>query len=274
MAHHDPASEPGGRLANEPVSEPAHGGGRLTAQHWPAISVVDIEGNGRNPPEIVEVAVLDFPSGLTHAQHRWSTLVRPGAGIPAFATTVHNLTDGDVSLSPTWAQVSGQFVQRTSGRWICGHHVATERSVLTHHLTPHLTRHLGLALKDRAHRRGDREEEQQGQQDQQAQQHEQAQQHQQRGEHWRPLGYLDTLKLARHLLPQAPAHGLHRLLELTGVPLSADWGRAHRATCDAVATALLAQHLITAFGLDWSTFHALCALSDKTADSPRGERLF
>ena len=103
VAHDDPASEPEGRLASEQLNQPgpAHGSGRLTAQHWPAISVVDIEGNGRNPPEIVEVAVLDFPAGLTHPQHRWSTLVRPRAGISAFATRVHGLTDGDVSLSPT-----------------------------------------------------------------------------------------------------------------------------------------------------------------------------
>ncbi|MCD0485212.1 3'-5' exonuclease [Streptacidiphilus sp. ASG 303] len=72
---------------------------------------------------------------------------------------------------------------------------------------------------------------------------------------WKPVGVIDTLRLARATWPDAPGHGLdalvtHAHLDTSGLP-----GQRHRASFDAGATALLLQALARSY----ATWDALAA---------------
>jgi DNA polymerase III epsilon subunit-like protein len=64
---------------------------------------------------------------------------------------------------------------------------------------------------------------------------------------WKPAGVLDTLRLARAVLPSLPKHGLDALITHTGIDMSGVPGQRHRAAFDAHATALLLLNLAASF---------------------------
>lgn len=64
-----------------------------------------------------------------------------------------------------------------------------------------------------------------------------------------PAKVIDTLRIARMILPGQPSYKLHRLAEAQGVPAPRDVGRgAHSAGYDAVLTAGLFARLVDAMG--------------------------
>jgi exodeoxyribonuclease X len=98
--------------------------------------VVDVEGNGRQPPEIIEIAVLPLTSGraATAAELRcW--LVRPARSItPIVTAKVHGITNADVADRPAWAPVADEVAAALSGRVLVAHNATVERRVLSGHL--------------------------------------------------------------------------------------------------------------------------------------------
>ncbi|MFI5527040.1 exonuclease domain-containing protein [Kitasatospora sp. NPDC051853] len=172
----------------------------MNTSTWPRLLVVDVEGNGQQPPDLVELAVVPVDGGQVRPEQARSTLIRPPQPITRFATGVHGLTDQDVAAAPAWPVIADQVLADLNGAWIVAHHASTEYTVLTRHLPT-----------------------------------------------WQPAGVLDTLRLARHLAPDAPGHGLDKIIPHLRIDLSAVPGQRHRAAFDAHATALLllalAQHL-------------------------------
>jgi exodeoxyribonuclease X len=65
---------------------------------------------------------------------------------------------------------------------------------------------------------------------------------------WRPVGVLDTLRLARATYPDVRRHTLDALIEHTSLDLSGAPGRRHRASYDAYATALLLLDMASHYG--------------------------
>ncbi|WP_214406246.1 3'-5' exonuclease [Pseudonocardia lacus] len=104
------------------------------------IVVVDVEGNGQQPPEIIEIAVLPLGGGVAGdeavAPNRLRTwLVRPRRPIaPVVTRTVHGISDRDVADSPTWSEVADEIAQALTDRVLVAHNAAVERRVLTAHL--------------------------------------------------------------------------------------------------------------------------------------------
>jgi len=100
------------------------------------VVVIDVEGNGRRPPEIIEIAVL--PMTTTHAAtvadlRTW--LVRPVTPITGIVTSkVHGITNADVADAPLWTEVADDIVASISGRVMVAHHAAVENRVLGAHL--------------------------------------------------------------------------------------------------------------------------------------------
>ncbi|MBG0823337.1 3'-5' exonuclease [Planomonospora sp. ID91781] len=74
---------------------------------------------------------------------------------------------------------------------------------------------------------------------------------------WEPAAVVDTLRLARAALPQAPGHSLDALPAHTGITVTDIPGRRHRAAFDAHATARL---LLTLAGR-YPTWDALTAVA-------------
>jgi DNA polymerase III epsilon subunit-like protein len=102
------------------------------------VIVVDVEGNGRQPPEIIEIALLPLSTGgiATPAQLR-TWLIRPEHPInPMVTRKVHGIADADVADAPRWGQVADQIATQLHGRVLVAHNATVERRVLGAHL-PH-----------------------------------------------------------------------------------------------------------------------------------------
>ncbi len=96
---------------------------------WEKAWVVDVEGNGATPPEIVEIALLELvdlrPSG--RAFH-W--LVKPEQPISAAVTRIHGLTDEDVHGAPSIDDIAEDIARWTDEGVIIGHNVRIELEVI------------------------------------------------------------------------------------------------------------------------------------------------
>lgn len=98
------------------------------------LAVVDVEGNGGQPPEIVEIAVLtlDEPVGRDHVS-TW--LVRPIQPItPLVTRKVHGISNADVADCPPWAQVADDIADLLTDRTLIAHNASVEHRVLGTHL--------------------------------------------------------------------------------------------------------------------------------------------
>ncbi len=174
----------------------------MTPAAWPRLVVADVEGNGANPPDLVEVAIVPVRNRAVDGSTARSWLIRPPAPIQTRVVRVHGITNTAVQSCPAWPEVADDVSHCLDGAWIAAHSASVEYNALSRHLPG-----------------------------------------------WRPLGVLDTLRLARATYPDAPRYGLDALLEYARIDLTDIPGKRHRAGYDAHATALLllemAQHYPT-----------------------------
>jgi DNA polymerase III epsilon subunit-like protein len=98
--------------------------------------VVDVEGNGRQPPEIVEIATLPLTgtSPVATSDLR-SWLVRPAQPITSIVTRkVHGIRNEDVACCPPWREIATDVSVALAGRALVAHNASVERRVLGEHL--------------------------------------------------------------------------------------------------------------------------------------------
>lgn len=96
--------------------------------------VVDVEGNGHNPPEIIELAALPVAGTVSYTDMR-SWLVRPQAPITAIVTrTVHGISNQDVADCPSWSDVAAEVSDTLRNRVLVAHGAHVENRVLRTHL--------------------------------------------------------------------------------------------------------------------------------------------
>ncbi|WP_369391132.1 exonuclease domain-containing protein [Streptomyces sp. CG1] len=102
---------------------------------WPArLLVVDVEGNGANPPDLVEVAALPIRDGRLDTTTAGAWLIRPPVPVTAFAAKVHGLTNEHLAQYPTWPEVRHGVREFLSDAWICAHNAHVDHRVLARHL--------------------------------------------------------------------------------------------------------------------------------------------
>ncbi|MGW0825208.1 3'-5' exonuclease [Streptomyces sp. NPDC002845] len=101
---------------------------------WPALLVVDVEGNGTNPPDLVEVAALPIRDGRPDKSTARAWLTRPNRPITPYATKVHGLSNQDLANKPAWAEIAQEVHGFLSTAWICAHNAHTDYRVMTAHL--------------------------------------------------------------------------------------------------------------------------------------------
>lgn len=96
--------------------------------------VVDVEGNGQTPPEIIEIALLPVDRGATETGlHSW--LIRPQQPISSMVTRkVHGITNDDVADSPAWSEVAADVTGLLDDRVLVAHNASVEHRVLSAHL--------------------------------------------------------------------------------------------------------------------------------------------
>ncbi|MFH9677670.1 exonuclease domain-containing protein [Streptomyces sp. NPDC017405] len=101
---------------------------------WPALLVVDVEGNGTNPPDLIEVAALPVRNGRPDKSTAAWWLTRPNSPVTPFATRVHGLTNADLAGMPSWTDVADEVRAFLGTAWICAHNAHTDYRVLSAHL--------------------------------------------------------------------------------------------------------------------------------------------
>ncbi|WP_280225355.1 3'-5' exonuclease [Nocardia farcinica] len=98
-------------------------------------AVVDVEGNGRTPPEIIEIAILPVFRDDVFVHEMLSWLIRPERPVtPIVTRKVHGITNADVESEPRWAEVSEQIRSVLTNRILVAHNANVERRVLSEHL--------------------------------------------------------------------------------------------------------------------------------------------
>ncbi|MCM5692557.1 3'-5' exonuclease [Sinorhizobium meliloti] len=97
--------------------------------NWEKAWVVDVEGNGATPPEIVEIALLELVD-LRSSGRAFHWLVKPEQSISAAVTRIHGLTDDDVDGAPNIDDIAEDIVRWTDGGVIIGHNVRVELEVI------------------------------------------------------------------------------------------------------------------------------------------------
>jgi DNA polymerase III epsilon subunit-like protein len=174
------------------------------ADSWTAFdyAVVDVEGNGQQPPDLVEISIVTIHKGTIGRANSW--LVRPPRPITPMARRFHRITDDQVVNAPTVADIDTDLRAALGDMVFVAHNAGVDLGVVSREL--------------------------QG---------------------YQPAQTLDTLKLARRLLPGCDSYKLGALVEAFDLArgLSPDLA-PHRATYDAIVCARLFVHLATPPGRD------------------------
>jgi DNA polymerase III epsilon subunit-like protein len=96
--------------------------------------VVDVEGNGQTPPEIIELAALPVDETVTRADMR-TWLIRPQKPIASMVTRkVHGIRNADVTDCPPWSEVAPEITKFIEGRVLVAHGAHVEYRVIGAHL--------------------------------------------------------------------------------------------------------------------------------------------
>ena len=91
--------------------------------------VVDVEGNGAAPPEIVELAMVQVSAlELTGTQRHY--LVQPTTPISSHVTRIHGITNEDVTAAPTFLDIEDDVGRWLDGAAVVGHNVKVEVEIL------------------------------------------------------------------------------------------------------------------------------------------------
>lgn len=95
-------------------------------------AVVDVEGNGQQPPELVELAVVPIVGGVLGEATSW--LVRPEHPIKHLATTFHGIRTHDVAGCPPVAEIASDILKVLDAPALVGHNVHVDVDVLRREL--------------------------------------------------------------------------------------------------------------------------------------------
>ncbi len=94
--------------------------------------VVDVEGNGHQPPELVELAVVPIVGGVVGEPASW--LVKPEHPIRYFATSVHGLITGDVADCPPITDIAAEVLAALDAPALVAHTAHVDVDVLRREL--------------------------------------------------------------------------------------------------------------------------------------------
>ena len=91
--------------------------------------VVDVEGNGARPPEMVELALVEV-CGLEPTGTRKYWLLKPDEPISPMATRIHGIRNEDLAGAAALEDVAEDVLGLIDGAAIVGHNVRIELDVI------------------------------------------------------------------------------------------------------------------------------------------------
>lgn len=165
--------------------------------HWSLCPfvVVDVEGNGQTPAELVELATVQVRERKVQCVRAWG--IRPTAPITDHARSIHGISNEQAARFPPWSAISQEILPELDGHVVVGHKVDVDARLIRH-AEPG----------------------------------------------WQPLALVDTLALARKVMPGQPSYALSALIKQLLPEAELSWQR-HRAEGDALVTAALFLKLAT-----------------------------
>jgi DNA polymerase III epsilon subunit-like protein len=97
-------------------------------------AVIDVEGNGQHPPEIIEIAIEPI-DGLSLGREPQVWLVKPERPIaPIVTRKVHGIRNADVADAPRWQEVAPDVAAALDDRIPVAHNARVEYDVLRRHM--------------------------------------------------------------------------------------------------------------------------------------------
>jgi exodeoxyribonuclease X len=98
-----------------------------------SLAVADVEGNGQQPPDIVELAILAV-DGPGDASDFRTWLVCPPRPITPIVRRIHGISNQDVEMCPPWSAIQGEVSNLLAERILIAHNANVEYRALGTHL--------------------------------------------------------------------------------------------------------------------------------------------
>ncbi|WP_238935395.1 exonuclease domain-containing protein [Saccharopolyspora spinosa] len=89
---------------------------------------MDVEGNGQQPPDLVELAAVPIVDGIIGEPKSW--LVRPDQPITHFAKRIHGITNEKVADSPVFAYIEADVLKALDASALIAHNAHVDVGVL------------------------------------------------------------------------------------------------------------------------------------------------
>lgn len=90
--------------------------------------VVDVEGNGQQPPDLVELAVVPIIGGVIGEPSSW--LVKPDTPITHFACKIHGITNDTVADAPVFDVIKPEVLHALAADGLIAHNAHVDMGVL------------------------------------------------------------------------------------------------------------------------------------------------
>ncbi len=100
----------------------------MTAWNDHRYAVIDVEGNGRHPPDLVELAVVPVVAGEIGEPTAW--LFRPDEPITPMARRIHGISNDMVSDAPEFAERAAEVQAHLKGAVVIAHNAGIDLGVL------------------------------------------------------------------------------------------------------------------------------------------------
>ena len=97
---------------------------------WTSLTyvVVDVEGNGAQPPDLVELAAVPIVGGVIGQSLCW--LVKPDTPIAHFARKIHGITNDAVAEAPAFNAIKGDVAIALDADGLIAHNAHVDVGVL------------------------------------------------------------------------------------------------------------------------------------------------
>ena len=100
----------------------------MTAWTERRYAVVDVEGNGRQPPNLVELAIVPIECGVIGELVTW--LFQPEQPITPMARRIHGISNDMVRGAPAFASLAVDVKARFDGAALVAHNASVDLGVL------------------------------------------------------------------------------------------------------------------------------------------------
>lgn len=104
----------------------------MNSLHWSQFPfvVVDVEGNGQEPHDLIEIATVQIVDRQPQRPRSWG--VRPPRPITDRVTQIHGITNAMAASFAPWEVNAPEILAELANRVVVGHNVSVDARLITH----------------------------------------------------------------------------------------------------------------------------------------------